>query len=94
MNEILEKYIEEHGAPPKEIIMADEITPRDPENWVRVDGGWMKVGHSQGNAGYFSQEQPPVRDTMDRPLTWNGTDWVIDNARLIQEVNEGKWHPK
>lgn len=41
---------------------------------------------------FFSDGNTPVtRDTFDRPLKWDGSAWVIDNARLIEEVNSGRW---
>jgi hypothetical protein len=44
---------------------------------------------------FFSDGKlPPMRDGDNRPLRWNGSDWEIDTARWIEEVNEGKWKPK
>lgn len=56
--------------------------------WKLTKDGWVKIKRGKGNADYFARELPPVRDVLNRPLKEDGT---IDNKRLIEEVNSGKW---
>ena len=56
-------------------------------NYVEDESGFHKQGKSvvKGNAGYFSNPIPPMRDKLGRPMK-NFEE--IDIAKWIQEVNE------
>jgi hypothetical protein len=62
-------------------------------NWKEHKDGWHKQKNSEtrGNASYFRQTPPPMRDSLGRPMR-NADE--IDTAKWIEEVNNGEWKPK
>jgi hypothetical protein len=56
-------------------------------NYLETKEGFVKREKSvvKGNAGYFKQAPPPMRDRLGRPMK-NYDE--VDTARWIKEVNE------